>query len=257
MEADSLRSGTTFDALERSTSSDDEVLDATAEARAAAGSYSFTVDALAQPEILASQGYASLDAAVGSGTFSITVGSGAAKVITVGSADATLAGLRDAINESGADVTASIVNTGSGSQPYKLVLTSKKSGAANTITIDANLSGGSSPPLRRGDLHGHEGRWFRRHGHVRERRPCRDGNFRGDDDALFGRDLHGRGDAHLHVRRGERRHDRNRSDRVHLERWRRRLRDDPRSGDVRAGHGDRRPRRAHGELRGRHGFGGG
>lgn len=144
MEADSLRSGTTFDALSV-TSSDEEALSATAEAGAAAGSYSFTVDALAQPEILASQGYASLDAAVGTGTLSIAVGSAGAKSITVGSADATLAGLRDAINESGADVTASIVNTGSGAEPYRLVLTSKKSGAANTITIDASLSGGSTP----------------------------------------------------------------------------------------------------------------
>jgi len=148
IETDKLGKTDNFDALSV-TSSDEDVLTATAESSASPGSYTFTVDALAQHEILGSQGFASADAVVGTGTVSIAVGSGDAATITVGAAASTLSGLRDAINASDAGVTASIINTGSGSAPYKLILTAKETGAANTIDIETSLTGGTAPAFAR------------------------------------------------------------------------------------------------------------
>jgi len=148
IETDRLGDTDNFDALSV-TSSDEEVLSATAESSASPGVYAFTVNALAQREVVASQGFASADAVVGTGTVSISVGSGDAETITIGAAGSTLSGLRDAINASDADVTASIINTGSGASPYKLILTAKSSGAANTIDIETSLSGGTAPAFAR------------------------------------------------------------------------------------------------------------
>ncbi|WP_291272829.1 flagellar filament capping protein FliD [Geothrix sp.] len=55
--------------------------------------------------------------------------------------------LRDAINASGAGVTASVVNTGSGSTPYQLVLTAQDTGTGSTqgvITLADLTAGGST-----------------------------------------------------------------------------------------------------------------
>jgi flagellar hook-associated protein 2 len=66
--------------------------------------------------------------------------------ITIDNTNNTLAGLRDAINAAGAGVKASIVNDGSGTSPYRLVLTSNTSGTAGEITVDtSNLVGGTAP----------------------------------------------------------------------------------------------------------------
>ncbi len=50
-------------------------------------------------------------------------------------ANNSLNGLRDAINASGAGVSASIVNTGSGTQPYQLVITAKETGTGTTSGV--------------------------------------------------------------------------------------------------------------------------
>ena len=80
------------------------------------------------PETLcprAAQGVASLDTVIasgGGGSFSFKIGdSGQTETITVG-ASMTLDDLRDAINEADAGLTASIVNDGSDTSPYRLVL---------------------------------------------------------------------------------------------------------------------------------------
>lgn len=52
----------------------------------------------------------------------------------------SLNGLRDAINASGAAVTATVINTGAGSNPYQLVITAKETGTGTTsgeITLAA------------------------------------------------------------------------------------------------------------------------
>jgi len=47
----------------------------------------------------------------------------------------SLNGLRDAINASGSGVTATVVNTGSASNPYQLVITAKETGAGTTAGV--------------------------------------------------------------------------------------------------------------------------
>lgn len=56
------------------------------------------------------------------------------KSITIDSTNNTLGGIRDAINAAGMGVTASIINDGSAT-PYRLVLASNSTGAANSIKI--------------------------------------------------------------------------------------------------------------------------
>jgi flagellar hook-associated protein 2 len=132
------------------TSSDQSIVTGAASADATPGVYSFTVDSLAQAQEIASQGYASAGSTITQGTFSFQVGSGPVTSITIDGTNNTLQGLASAINNSGGGVSASIVNDGSNSQPYRLLLTSNSTGAANTIGITQNLgsdSGGAAQPV--------------------------------------------------------------------------------------------------------------
>ena len=78
--------------------------------------------------------FATSDAAIGTGSFDLTVGT-TTSTITIDSTSNTLAGLKSAINNSGADVNAAIVNDGSG---FRLTITSDTSGSENAISISAN-----------------------------------------------------------------------------------------------------------------------
>ena len=85
----------------------------------------------------------------GSATFTFRVGDGTDQSVTLGDGG-TLEDLRSAINDLGAGVTASVINTGTESTPaYRLTLTATSSGASNTITVVADgtslgfTSGGS------------------------------------------------------------------------------------------------------------------
>ena len=141
-----LSSGSKFQALS-ATSSDPQVLSATASGKAIPASYQIEVAQLAQQQKLASSGYATTDEVVGSGTLTIQFGtydSGlntftanadkATKSIAIDPANNTLAGIRDAINAANAGVTATIVNDGSAAG-NRLVLSSADSGAANSLKI--------------------------------------------------------------------------------------------------------------------------
>lgn len=66
----------------------------------------------------------------GSGEFTVQGTDGVTKSFTV--TNNSLNGLRDAINASGAGVTASIINTGTGANPYQLVVTAKETGTGTT-----------------------------------------------------------------------------------------------------------------------------
>jgi flagellar hook-associated protein 2 len=117
------------------------VLSATASSAATTASYSVTVQQLAQSQKQASQGIVdqnSTAVAAGEGTLKFKVGnSGTVYSVTV-SASTTLQGLRDLINSAAGSATATIINDGTGSNPYRLVLASNTSGADNTITITNN-----------------------------------------------------------------------------------------------------------------------
>ncbi|MBB1126599.1 flagellar filament capping protein FliD [Thiospirillum jenense] len=112
-------------------------LSATSDNTAAVGNYSIKINKLAQSQSLATTAFTSSTDLVGAGTLTLQVGTGAQKAITI-EADDKLTDVRDMINESGAGISAAIVNDASGA---RLVLSSSETGAANTITatVDGTL----------------------------------------------------------------------------------------------------------------------
>lgn len=123
------------------TSADVSLLTATADSTATLGSYALTVQQLAQANKKASQGFVDQNTtavASGDGTFKFKVGSSGTEYSVTVSSATTLQGLRDAINSAGGSVTASIINDGTGSNPYRLVLAANSQGSANAITITNN-----------------------------------------------------------------------------------------------------------------------
>ncbi len=128
------------------TSSHESLVSASVAGNAALGTHTLTINRLAQAQQLATQGFNDTDAtALGVGTVSIQVGSGATTTIDIDAGNNTLGGLRDAINNSAADVTATIINDGSSSNPYRLLITANDTGAANTMDITVDLVGGTAP----------------------------------------------------------------------------------------------------------------
>ncbi len=126
------------------TSSSDDIISATATNATISGSYAITVTDLAQAQAQASSGFASSStASIGTGTLTIKSGTKDAVTISIGSSNNTLVGLRDAINNANAGVTATIVNDGSAT-PYRLLLRANDTGTANTFTVTNNLSGGQA-----------------------------------------------------------------------------------------------------------------
>jgi flagellar hook-associated protein 2 len=134
---------------------DPSVVTVSGSATAAPGNFSLNVTQLAQAQKLVAAGTASQTAPVGSGVISIdfgtivgafnsvsgtyggatfTSGGTGVKTITIDSTNNSLQGIRDAINSAGVGVTATIVNDGSAS-PYRLSLTSTKTGAASSMKI--------------------------------------------------------------------------------------------------------------------------
>jgi flagellar hook-associated protein 2 len=123
------------------TSSNQGLVTASASTSAQPGVFSFRVASLANAEVRASQGFASASSTVGQGTLQVRVGNGATQTITLDSTNNTLQGVANAINSLGSDVTASVVK-GSSGQPYHLLLTSNRTGAANTISLTSTPAGG-------------------------------------------------------------------------------------------------------------------
>ncbi len=134
--ANGLKKGTDINATQ-ATISDDEFLSVTSSGVASPGVHSIEVVQLAQIEKEVSQGFADVnDTALGSGRLSIDVGG---TVTDIDLTDATLGDVKDAINSSDAEVTASIINDGSGT-PYRLVVTGKEGGLGNTISFSGDFS---------------------------------------------------------------------------------------------------------------------
>lgn len=138
--------------------SDSSVLAATAGTGATAGSYSVEVTSLAKPQKLTSSGFAAATSAVGSGSLTLSFGTYAtteagttftansAKTpvsINIDSSNNTLTGIRDAINNAGAGVTASIINDGTAAG-NRLVITPNTSGTANELKISVEEASGST-----------------------------------------------------------------------------------------------------------------
>jgi len=143
--AKTLATASTFGAVKASVGNS-SVLSATTGTNAVAGSYSINVTSLAQAQSLVSKQVADQTAAVGGGTITIDFGADlgtggtptSTKTVTIGS-DTSLQGIRDSINKAGIGVTASIINDGSGT-PYRLVLTSDKTGTQSQMRVSADNS---------------------------------------------------------------------------------------------------------------------
>ncbi|MDE2600365.1 MAG: flagellar filament capping protein FliD [Rhodocyclaceae bacterium] len=133
-----LAKSTTFTAR-TATSSDPTVLSATAGNAASNGNYSITVNKLAKfNTVRSNDAYTALTNTFNTGTLSISVGGGAAKTVTIDANDNTLSGIRDAINNANAGVTASVINDGTN---QRLVLTSKSMGSDGAIKVTASEDG--------------------------------------------------------------------------------------------------------------------
>jgi flagellar hook-associated protein 2 len=117
------------------------LLSATANSTATTGTYAVSVKQLAKASKLAANGFVDQNStaiASGDGTLKFKVGNSGMEYSVTVSAGTTLQALRDAINATGGSVTATIINDGTGSNPYRLILAAKDSGASNSITITNN-----------------------------------------------------------------------------------------------------------------------
>lgn len=126
--------------------SEEDYMSATATPDADMGIYSLRVVQLAKTNQLASDAYGDKDyTTYGTGTLSITVGTDNpdTKTIDIGEDNQTLEGIATSINNSGAGVTATVIDTGDPTTPYKLIITSKTSGSDGSISFTNNLSGGT------------------------------------------------------------------------------------------------------------------
>jgi len=113
------------------------VLSATASNTAPTGTYQVTVLGTAQAQSVYSSDFTSQSSAVGTGSIAIQVGSGSPVTIGVTSANDTLSGIANAINQSGAGVSASVVFDGTG---YRLVVAGNSTGTNNSFTLSTSGS---------------------------------------------------------------------------------------------------------------------
>jgi flagellar hook-associated protein 2 len=133
------------------TSSDTTKATITASSSALLGSYQLAVSSLATAQTLTSGTFSLTTSTLGTGTLTIALGTPSytgstpdtyssftqtsSVDITIDSSNNTLAGIRDAINASGAGVNASILNNGS---TYQLILVSETTGLSNSMAISVS-----------------------------------------------------------------------------------------------------------------------
>ncbi len=128
----------------KATSSDEDFLTVTPGSDAAAGSYTFEILNLAKAQKTISQGFDSVEESIGSGIVSFNVGGETTDINLTGFN--SLESLKSLINNDVAGVTASIINDGSESGNYTLVLSGEEAGSDNSFTVDVSgLSGGNTP----------------------------------------------------------------------------------------------------------------
>jgi flagellar hook-associated protein 2 len=141
-----MKTADTF-AAKTASVADSTVAGATASSSAQAGSHTLKVTSLAKSQTLVSEsstnsGYTS-DTAANFGTGTITIANTADPshpvTVNIDNTNNSLQGIVSAINSSGVNVSASIVNDGSGT-PYRLAIIGKDTG---TYSVTSSLSGGT------------------------------------------------------------------------------------------------------------------
>ena len=120
------------------TSGNENLFEAVVAGNALPAAYDIEVAQVAQSQKLSSAAFADSETAIGTGTLLISVGADSFGV-AINEENNTLAGIRDAINETieNSGVAATIVNADNGSY---LILSGEKTGVANAITV--NQTGG-------------------------------------------------------------------------------------------------------------------
>ncbi|MBF0279256.1 MAG: flagellar filament capping protein FliD [SAR324 cluster bacterium] len=130
-------------------SSDPKVIGVKATRRAQPGKTNIAVDALAAAHQITSQGYETSDENVGIGKITLQVGDPeeqAPVTVTINKAHNTLEGVKQAINDSDAEVEAFVIKTGSAEKPYQLLLTSMLTGEQGRIDIKVEMKDGDVEP---------------------------------------------------------------------------------------------------------------
>jgi flagellar hook-associated protein 2 len=102
------------------------------------GDYEIVVDHLAKGQVTSStNGFSAVNTAVADGgSISFTINGETTEAISI-TGQTTLSGLKDAINNQGSGVVASIVNDGTN---YKLLIASRATGSTNGFTVNSSLS---------------------------------------------------------------------------------------------------------------------
>ena len=126
------------------TSSDEDRVRVSASSDAAPGSYDIIVNNLAAAQKDVSQGFDSLNDSVGEGIMSFTVNGETTDLNLTGYT--SLQELAARINDAVDGVSATIINDGSETGAYRLVLSGSEAGTDHAFTVDASgISGGITP----------------------------------------------------------------------------------------------------------------
>jgi flagellar hook-associated protein 2 len=142
----SARLANSLFAMRKATSSDESIMTATAGKGIVTGSFSVTINRLAKFSTHASTNLSSDTAStVKTGTITLQKGTETAVPISITSENNSLQGIKNAINAADAGFTAAVLNDGSG-VPYRLVITSNDSGAANDLTINTSWDAVQADP---------------------------------------------------------------------------------------------------------------
>ena len=126
-----------FDAR-TSSSTNEDVVTATAGSGAIPTSYQLSVDQLATAHQIASQGFTSTSDQIATGDITFKIGDRAAQTVTIDGSNNTLQGFVNTVNEQVDDLNASLIyDQASGS--HRILITSELTGADNVINVTNNL----------------------------------------------------------------------------------------------------------------------
>lgn len=121
-----------------STDDENQYFTASAGSDATPGVYDLQVRSLATNEIRGSSGSVDADTTTfGTGNLTLTV-DGETSFIAIDNTNNTLNGIASAINASESGVTAQVIDTGTGANPFQLVLTSETAGSGGAISIGSD-----------------------------------------------------------------------------------------------------------------------
>lgn len=118
------------------TTSSSDAFSATTTGSAIAGKYTISVTQLAQAQTLTTGAQKDNKTAIATSSSTLTIQQGGDKkpvTIDISAANSSLTGIRDAINNAKAGVSASVINVGNGE--YRLSITSNETGQDNAMTL--------------------------------------------------------------------------------------------------------------------------